>query len=58
MRELLQAESSKEFLKHSREGVKAFIAQRGSNRSGHSLAVVEYENGGRRGFVIIPEGRG
>jgi hypothetical protein len=33
MRELLQAKSSKEFLRFARVGVRAFIAQRGSNRS-------------------------
>jgi hypothetical protein len=44
--------------RHSREGVKAFIAQHGSNRARHSLAVAEYDSGGRRGFVIIPKGKG
>lgn len=39
---MLQAESSKEFLRHSRAGVKAFIVQCGSNRSRLFLAVAEY----------------
>lgn len=33
------------------------IAQRGSNRHNRFLTWVEYDDGGRRSFIIIPEGR-
>jgi hypothetical protein len=39
-------------------GIKAFIAQHASNYFHRFLAVAEYRGGGRRGFVIILEGRG
>lgn len=58
MRALLQAESSKEFVEFLRMGIKAFIAQHGSHRFGCFLAVAECGGGGRRGFVVILEGRG
>lgn len=45
------------FIKSSREGNKAFIVQRGSNRSSRYLEVAEYVVGGRRGLIVIPERR-
>lgn len=58
MEALSQVEGLKEFVKSSRVGNKAFIAQRCSNKHGRFLAVVEYGVGGRRDFAIILEGRG
>jgi hypothetical protein len=39
-------------------GVKAVISQRGSNRFGCFVAVVEYDSSSRRAFGVISEGRG
>lgn len=55
---LLQAEGLKEFVKSSRVGNVAFIAQHWSNKHGRFLAVVEYGGGGRSGFPVLVEGRG
>lgn len=46
-----------EFIQSSREGNKAFIAQRGSNNFNRFLEVVEYAVGGHRGIIIVLEGR-
>lgn len=56
--DLLLVEASMEFLKSSRVGSKAFIAQKCANKFGRYLAFPEYEGGVRRGFVVIPKGRG
>ncbi len=46
-----------EFIKSSRDGNNAFIAQKCSNRSDQYLEVMEYAMGGCRGLIVIPEGR-
>ncbi|GLT71106.1 hypothetical protein SLA2020_431470 [Shorea laevis] len=45
------------FTESSREGNRAFFAQRGANRAGCFLELAEYAVGGRRGLIIVPEGR-
>jgi hypothetical protein len=42
-----------EFFKSSREGSRALIVQRRSNRSGRFLVVEVYGVGGRRGFIVV-----
>lgn len=54
---LVQGEGSKEFIKSSRVGSKAFLAQKCSNSHGMFLPLVEYKECGWRGFIAIPEGR-
>jgi hypothetical protein len=49
MEELVQGKESTEFIKSSRDGNKAFLAQKCSNGSGSYLAV-EYRGGEQRGF--------
>lgn len=46
---------TKDFYTSMREGNWIFIMQRLSNIRGQYLAVVEYGNGCRRNFIIIPE---
>lgn len=58
MEELLLAEALKDFLKSSKVGSKAFIANRFLNKLGINLGVAEYGGGGRRGIVVISKGRG
>jgi hypothetical protein len=38
------------------EGNKAFLAERGANRSRRFIELPEYAMGGRRGLIVIPEG--
>ena len=47
MRSILPAESSNEFVKSLRVGIKAFIAQCSSNCFGCFVAVMEYGGDGR-----------
>lgn len=58
MEEMLKAKASKVFLKSSKVGSKAYIVQRCANIFGHYLAVIEYGNGGQKGFVVVPKGEG
>lgn len=44
------------FVDFSREGNRAFIAQKGSNRACRFLEVAEYAVCGCRGLIIVPEG--
>lgn len=46
-----------EFIKLSRVRNKAFFVQRGSNRLGWYLEVLEYAVGGYRGLIVIVKGR-
>jgi hypothetical protein len=55
---LSQAKASREFVKSSKVGNTAFIAQCGSNTHGRFLAVAEYGGSGRKSLVVILEGRG
>jgi len=45
-----------EFVKSFREGSKILIAWRGGNRTGRFLEATVFGLGGRKGFIIIPEG--
>jgi hypothetical protein len=45
------------FTESSRDGNRAFFAQRGVNRAGCFLELAEYAVGGRKGLIIVPEGR-
>lgn len=54
---LVCSPEAKDFIQSFREGSKAFIVQRGSNRSNQYFEVGVYVVGGRRGLIVIPEGR-
>jgi hypothetical protein len=45
------------FTESSRDGNRAFFAQRGVNRVGCFLELAEYAVGGRKGLIIVLEGR-
>jgi hypothetical protein len=45
------------FTESSRDGNKAFFAQRGVNHAGCFLELAEYSVGGPKGLIIVPEGR-
>jgi hypothetical protein len=45
------------FTESLRDGNKAFFAQRGVNRAGCFLELAVYAVGGRKGLIIVPEGR-
>jgi hypothetical protein len=55
---LLGLLEEKELVKSFREGSKLLIAQRGGNKAGLFLEVSSFGFGGRKGFIVIPEGRG
>lgn len=57
MEALSHAEGLKEFVKSSRVGNKDSLAWCCSNNRGRFLALTEYRGGGRRGCILIPEGR-
>jgi len=46
------------FIKSFREGSRVLIARRGCNQAGRFLEVASFGMGGRKGFILIPEGRG
>jgi PP-loop superfamily ATP-utilizing enzyme len=48
---------AKDFIKSFREGPKVLIVCSGGNSSGWFLEVAVYAVGGRRGLILIPEGR-
>ncbi|GLT67661.1 hypothetical protein SLA2020_399530 [Shorea laevis] len=50
---LVQGEGSKEFIKSSRVGSKAFLTQKCSNSHGMFLPLAEYKECGWRGFIAI-----
>jgi hypothetical protein len=58
MKTLLGFPGEQEFIKSYREGSKLLIAWRGGNKDGRFLEAAVFGLGGRRGFVLIPEGRG
>jgi hypothetical protein len=58
MEVLLGFPEDKEFVKSFREGSKVLIARRGGNKDGRFLETATYGMGGRRGILLIPEGRG
>jgi hypothetical protein len=54
--ELLLARNSPEFWKRSRAGFRGIFFQRCANKHGHFLVVEDY-GVGRRGLILVPEGR-
>jgi hypothetical protein len=46
------------FIKSFREGSRVLIARRGRNQAGRFLEAASFGMGGRKGFILIPEGRG
>jgi hypothetical protein len=55
---LLGLLEEQEIVKSFREGLKLLIARRGGNKDGRFLEVSSFGLGGRKGFIVIPEGRG
>jgi len=55
---LLGLPEEQEIVKSFREGSKLLIARRGGNKDGRFLEVSSFGLGGRKGFIVIPEGRG
>jgi hypothetical protein len=55
---LLGFSGDHDFVKSFREGSKLLIACRGENKAGRFLEAAAYGLGGRRGLILIPEGRG
>jgi len=56
METLLGFPGEQEFIKSYREGSKLLISRRGGNKDGRFLEAAVFGLGGRRGFVLIPEG--
>jgi hypothetical protein len=56
--EAIRDPGNEEFVKSFREESKAIIIRRGGNKAGRFLEVAVYAEGGRRGLVMFPEGRG
>jgi hypothetical protein len=54
---LLDFPEVQDFVKSFREGSKLVIARRGENKAGQFLEAAVYGLGGRKGFLLIPEGR-
>jgi hypothetical protein len=55
---LLGFPEDQEYIKSFREGLKVLIACRGGNKAGRFLEAAAYGMSGRRGIILIPEGRG
>jgi len=55
---LLGFPEEQDFVKLFREGSKVLIARRGGNKAGHFLEATTFGLGGRKGSILIPEGRG
>jgi hypothetical protein len=55
---LLGYPKDQEFIKSFREGSKIVITRRGSNQAGRFLEVAVFGLGGRKWFILIPEGSG
>jgi hypothetical protein len=54
---LLGHPEDQNFIKSFREGSKILIAWRGGNQAGCFLKATAFRMGGRKGFIMIPEGR-
>lgn len=54
---LLDFPEVQDFVKSFREGSKLVTARRGENKAGRYLETTVYGLGGRKGFILIPEGR-
>jgi hypothetical protein len=57
MEKIVCSPEESDFLDSSKEGNKAFIAQKSSNRAGRFVEIAEYRVGGRRGLIVVPKGR-
>jgi hypothetical protein len=57
MENMLQFSGDTDFVKSFREALKVLIVRRGGNLAGRFLEVAVYAVGGRRGIILIPEGR-
>jgi hypothetical protein len=55
---LLGFSEDQDFIKSFREGSKVLIARRGGNQAGRFLEAAAFGMGGRKGFILILEGRG
>lgn len=56
IKKLVHLPEDTEFVDSSREGNRAFIAQKGFDKAGRYLKAAEYVVGGRRGHIVVPEG--
>jgi hypothetical protein len=54
---LLGHPEDQDFIRSFREWLKILIAQRGGNQAGRFLKAAAFATGGRKGFIVIPEGR-
>jgi hypothetical protein len=55
---LLDFPEEQDFVKSFQEGSKVLIARRGENKARHFLEATSFGLGGRKGSILIPEGRG
>jgi hypothetical protein len=55
---LLGFSEDQDFIKSFRERSKVLIARRGGNQAGRFLEAAAFGMGGRKGFILIPKGRG
>jgi hypothetical protein len=55
---LLGSPVEQDFVKSFREGPKVLIARIGGNKAGRFLEATVFRMGGRKGFILIPEGSG
>jgi hypothetical protein len=55
---LLGFPEEQDFVKSFKEGLKVLIAQRSGNKAGCFLEATTFGLGGRKGSILIPEGRG
>jgi hypothetical protein len=53
----LQNPGVEDFVKSFREDSKALLVRRGGNRDGRFLELAVYAEGGRKGLILLPEGR-
>jgi len=58
MEGLLGSPEEQDFVKSFREGLKVLFAQIGGNKAGRFLEATVFGMGGRKGFILIPEGSG
>jgi hypothetical protein len=56
--EVLRSTVVEEFVRSTREASNEVTVKRGGNRAGRFLEVASQVLGGRRGFILLPEGRG
>jgi hypothetical protein len=56
--EVLKSPSKEDFVKCFREDENVLMVRGGGNKASRFLEVVVYAEGGRKGFIWLPEGRG